>query len=122
MKKDKIIFWTSTGIISLMMCFSAYIYFTSPEAVAGFKHLGFPDYFRVELGVFKLLGAITLLAPLPNRIKEWAYAGFGINFISAIVAHLGSGDGFGQTAPIFVFMIILGISYIYHHKLDGLKQ
>ena len=79
MKKDKIIYWVSTGLISAMMLFSAYAYFTSSQISEAFKHLGFPDFFRVELGSAKLLGALVLLIPqIPVKIKEWAYAGFGI--------------------------------------------
>ena len=36
--------------------------------------LGFTDYFRMELAWAKLLGAVLLLAPVPARLKEWAYA------------------------------------------------
>ena len=38
--------------------------------------LGFTDYFHVELALAKLLGAVLLLAPVPARLKEWAYAAF----------------------------------------------
>jgi hypothetical protein len=34
-----------------------------------------------------------LLAPVPARLKEWAYAGFAINLVSALIAHLSVGDG-----------------------------
>ena len=58
-----------------------------------FTHLGFPAYFRVELAWAKLLGVVLLLAPVPARLKEWAYAGFAINLVSALIAHLAVGDG-----------------------------
>ena len=58
-----------------------------------FTHLGFPAYFRVELSWAKLLGVVLLLAPVPARLKEWAYAGFAINLGSALIAHLSVGDG-----------------------------
>ena len=44
--------------------------------------LGFTDYFRVELAWAKLLGAVLLLAPVPARLKEWAYAAFAITLVS----------------------------------------
>ena len=53
-----------------------------------FTHLGFPDYFRVELSWAKLLGVVLLLAPVPARLKEWAYAGFAISLGSALIALL----------------------------------
>jgi len=43
-----------------------------------FTRLALPDYFRVELAWAKLLGLVLLLAPVPARFKEWAYAGFAI--------------------------------------------
>src|SRR5215203_6730917 len=57
------------------------------------SHLGFPGYFRMELSWAKLLGVVLLLAPLPARLKEWAYAGFAITLGSALIPHLSVGDG-----------------------------
>ena len=64
MNKNKIIYWTSTAIVGAMMLMSGIMYFTSAEAIEGFKHTGFPDYFRKELGIAKLLGAVVLLLPI----------------------------------------------------------
>ena len=50
MRVKKIIYWTSTVLISLMMLSSAWGYFTNPDMKGAFVHLGFPDYFRIELG------------------------------------------------------------------------
>ena len=61
MKKDNIIYWVTTGLIGAMMLFSAYNYFTNAEMKAAFVHLGFPDYFRIELGVAKIFGVLALL-------------------------------------------------------------
>ncbi|MGZ8781271.1 MAG: DoxX family protein [Thermoanaerobaculia bacterium] len=43
-----------------------------PRVAEAFAHLGFPDYFRVELSWAKLLGVVLLLVPVPARLKEWA--------------------------------------------------
>ena len=118
MNKNKIIYWVTTGIISFMMLFSAYGYFTSPDMKAAFVHLGFPDYFRMELGVFKILGVAALLLPMiPSRIKEWAYAGFGLVFISAFIAHYSSGDPASAFITPLVMLGILAVSYTYSSKL-----
>ncbi len=119
MKKDKIIYWASTGIIVAMMLMSGFMYFTNPEVVTGFKMMGFPDYFRVELGTAKLIGALVLIIPqIPTRVKEWAYAGFGINFISAAITHVAINDVKGITMPI-VLIVLLIVSNIYLHKLKS---
>jgi hypothetical protein len=74
--------------------------------------LGFTDYFRVELAWAKLLGAVLLLAPVPARLKEWAYAAFAITLGSALIAHLSIGEGprrrgAGRRAP----GVLWGLSY-----------
>jgi hypothetical protein len=117
MKKNNIIYWAATGILSVMMLFSAYNYITNPQMADGFKHLGFSDTFRYELAVAKVLGALALLIPqVPLKIKEWAYAGFGITFISAAIAHFSSGDPVAVTIMPLVFLAVLVLSNIYLYK------
>jgi hypothetical protein len=89
----------------------------SDEAKGAFAHLGLPSYFRVELTVAKILGALALLIPaVPKRIKEFAYFGIAITVVSAIIAHAASGDGISHVIdPLIVFGILI-VSYVYHHK------
>lgn len=116
MKATKIIYWVSSSIVALMMSFSAYMYFTNPEVKEGFHLMGFPDYFRVELGIAKLLGAIVLLVPLARSFKEWAYAGFAITFISAFIAHTVSGHPVNTIVMPLIFFALLIVSYITYRK------
>jgi hypothetical protein len=64
MKTLKITYWATTVIVALMMTYSAYAYLTQAALLQAFQHLGFPDYFRIELAVAKLIGAALLLIPL----------------------------------------------------------
>jgi hypothetical protein len=117
MKKNQIIYWVTTGLVGLMMAFSASQYFTNPQMMEAFKHLGFPDYFRVELGALKFIGALVLLVPqVPARIKEWAYAGFGIVLISAAYSHFSIGDAMSAVVTPLVVFGVLCVSYVYFHK------
>lgn len=120
MKKNKIIFWVTTILFSGLMILSAVNYLTNKEMAEAFKHLGFPAYFRIELAIAKVVGALVLVLPFfGSNMKEWAYAGFGITLISASVAHASVGDGVGQvTAPLIVFLILL-TSYIYKNKMHN---
>jgi hypothetical protein len=86
-------FWVVTALLCLQIAFTAYAQLRLPQVAEAFTHLGFPGYFRVELSWAKLLGVVVLLAPVPPRMKEWAYAGFAITLVSALVAHLAVGDG-----------------------------
>lgn len=118
MKAIKITYWITTGMIVLMMLFSFYNYFFNPSLKDAYAHIGFPDWFRVELGIAKLLGALALGIPvIPVRIKEWAYVGFFINFFSAFIAHYEAGDpAFNLIAPLVVLLILV-VSYITFHKV-----
>ncbi|WP_316830785.1 DoxX family protein [Pedobacter aquatilis] len=116
-KTVNIIYWISTVLVSLMMIFSAYSYFSNPEVKKGFQHLGFPDYFRIELGIAKILGALILLAPVKGQIKEWAYAGFAIVFVSAFIAHTASGDPIANRFGPVVFLAVLLLSYFTYCRL-----
>ena len=86
-------FWIATALFCLQMSFTAYAQLTLPQVAEAFTHLGFPAYFRVELALAKLLGVLVLLAPVPARLKEWAYAGFAFDLTSAMIAHFSVGDG-----------------------------
>tara|TARA_R110002020_G_scaffold52026_6_gene146748 strand:- start:2702 stop:3055 length:354 start_codon:yes stop_codon:yes gene_type:complete len=116
--KNKIIYWTATSLVSLMMLFSAYAYFADPNVSAGFIAMGFKDFFRIELGIAKILGVLALLIPaIPMIVKEWAYAGFGITFISAFIAHSANGDPINALAMPFIAFAILVVSRIYLSKI-----
>jgi len=69
------------------------------------------------------LGALTLIIPqIPHRIKEWAYAGFGFDFIFAF-ASLWAVDGLnGLTFFPLLFLVILVFSYIAYHKMHNLTE
>jgi len=119
MKATKILYWTSTSLIAIMMLYTAYAYLANPALAQAFQHLGFPGYFRVELAVAKIAGAILLLAPVATRIKEWVYAGFAFTFVSAFIAHSVSGDPVVARVMVLVFLSVLLVSYISYNKLAG---
>lgn len=118
MNKLKITYWITTGIFSAMMLFSATMYFISPDMAQTFEHLGFPDYFRIELGIAKIFGVLILLAPFTGRLKEWVYAGFTINMISGSIAHAAVGDPISAVLTPLVFLGVLAVSYRTLQKLD----
>src|SRR5258707_14499396 len=82
-KTMTIVYWIVTALFCLQMSFTAYAELRLPQVAEAFTHLGFPAYFRVVLSWAKLLGVGLLLAPVPARLKEVAYAGFDIDLVSA---------------------------------------
>lgn len=118
MKTTKITYWTSTIFIFLLEGVMPALTSNTELARQGISHLGYPDYFGVMLTVFKILGAIVLILPKINaRVKEWAYAGFAINFICAAASHWVV-DGFGgQTIFPMIVFAVLSASYLSFHKI-----
>lgn len=93
-KATKILYWTVTALFCLQMGFTAYAQLRLPEVSGAFTRLGFPGYFRIELSWAKFAGIAALLIPIiPARVKEWAYAGFAITLVSALIAHFAMGEG-----------------------------
>lgn len=114
----RIAYWAVTALFCLQMGFTAYAQLTLPQVAESFAHLGFPSYFRVELSLAKFLGVILLLAPVPSRLKEWAYAGFAINLVSALIAHLAVGDGPDAWGWAAVTGILWGLSYALWRRVQ----
>ena len=70
--------------------------------------LGYPVYFLTILGVWKILGTITILVPKFPLMKEWAYAGFFFAMSGAIFSHTAS----GSTNEIFPSLLLLILTII----------
>ena len=111
-------FWIATTLLCLQMGFTAYAQLKLPQVAAAFTHLGFPGYFRVELSWAKFLGIVVLLAPVAARLKEWAYAGFAITLVSALIAHLSLGDGPDAWGWAAGTAVLWGLSYFFWRRLQ----
>jgi hypothetical protein len=113
-----IAFWIATGLFCLQMGFTAYAQLRLPQVAEMFTHLGFPDYFRVELSWAKLLGLVLLVAPVPARLKEWAHAGFAITLGSALIAHFALGDRLEVWVWAAATSVLWGLSYFLWRRLE----
>ena len=118
-KATAILFWIVTALFCLEMSFTAYAELRLPQVADAFTHLGFPGYFRVELSWAKLVGVLLLLAPLPPRVKEWAYAGFAIDLVSALIAHFAVGDTPDAWGFAAVTSVLWCLSYYFWRRLQG---
>jgi hypothetical protein len=118
-KAKVIIYWVLTAVFCLQVGFTAYAELRLPQVAAAFTHLGFPGYFRVELSWAKLIGVALLLAPVPARLKEWAYAGFAIDLSSAVIAHLAVGDGPQAWGWAAATRVLWGLSYLFWRRLQA---
>lgn len=117
MKKTSTWYWIVTILFAAFMIFSAIPdIMMSEEAVTMITGLGYPKYFVSFIGIAKLLGAIAILIPGLNRIKEWAYAGLFFDLIGATYSALAVG---GFMLPILFMILPIGflfLSYFLWHK------
>ena len=107
----KIAYWASTIVAALMLGFALSYLTGSPQVVAGFDHLGYPQHLRIVLGVAKPAAAVVLLLPGLRLLKEWAYAGAAFAWLMAFVAHWQAGDGIQSFMPLGL-LILLIVSYL----------
>jgi hypothetical protein len=114
-------FWIFTALFCLEMSFTAYYELASPGVGENFARLGFSSHaFHVELSVAKVLGVLALLVPMvPARFKEWAYAGFAINLVSALIAHLSMGDRPAALFPSATTSVLWALSYFFWRRLQA---
>ena len=95
-KKNKIIYWAATLWLALGMTVTGVGQLIKMKAGAGgtdsVTHLGYPLYILTILGIWKVLGVVTVLVPRFPLLKEWAYAGFFFLMTGAIASHLAVGD------------------------------
>jgi len=117
LKKEKIIYYTSTGLLTAMMLMSAGMYIFNHDAMAQtFTQLGYPSYIVYPLALAKILGLIAIWSNVSKTLKEWAYAGFFFDFILAFSAHINAGDG--EYLPAVFALILLMTSYCYWKKIE----
>jgi hypothetical protein len=110
MKIKVIAYWVCTVVIALCIgSGGAAQVLRVPQNVAGMTALGYPLHFIVLLGVWKVLGSLTLLAPGLRLVKEWAYAGIFIDLSGAVVAAVANaGAAFHVIAPIILIGVLAG--------------
>jgi hypothetical protein len=110
----------STAVFAILMGFSGVLYLTGAKAVVAAIHtLGYPDYFRVLLGIAKIAGVVALIGPVPMWLREWAYAGFTFTLIAAVSSHLLSGDVPAHAIPPLIALAVLMTSYLLRRRLAG---
>lgn len=108
MNVRRVAYWIATSLTALAFLSGGIFQVVGvPEARAGIAALGYPAYFAALLGIWKILGALVILAPRTPLIKEWAYAGLAFDLTAASYSHIAVGD---PAAKAVVPIVILGIA------------
>jgi DoxX-like protein len=107
-----ILFWTTTILGPTSFVIGGIFGLTqSEEVIKATQHLGYPAYFGLLLGFWKLAGAIAITVPGLPRVKEWAYAGFAFDLTAASISHAAVGDPTSEVIAPFVFLALVVASW-----------
>lgn len=116
-KSNKILYYVSTGLLTLLMGFSATMYFVNFEEVSQtFQGLGYPVFIIKPLAVAKILGLIAIWTKRSRQLMEWAYAGFFFDTLLALQAHIEVGDGMWQASAVGIVLVF--VSYRTNRNLE----
>jgi len=124
-RTTNIVYWISTIIFALLMIFSAIGGIQPSQQAIQLIHdgLGYPVYFIQFISIAKLLGAIVILIPGLNRVKEWAYAGLFFDLAGAIFSGVASSGKFDPMMLTMVIWILPGVlSYYFWHKKINTRE
>lgn len=113
-KRNKIIYWISTGWLALGMVSTGGVQLLGVKEEVDFVvKLGYPPYFLPLLGVWKILGAVAILVPRFPLVKEWAYAGFFFSMSGAIYSHIAFGNPVKDIFPSLLLLMLTIVSWYF---------
>jgi len=113
-KRNKIIYWIATAWLTLGMLSTGIVQLMKTKGeVDLMTHLGYPIYFLMILGVWKMLGVVAILFPGFRVLKEWAYAGFFFAMSGAVISHLIVGSGAKEFFGPMLLVVLTVISWYF---------
>lgn len=111
-KRNNIIYWIATIWLALGMVSTGIVQLIRmQEEVDVITNLGYPVYILTILGVWKMLGVVTVLVPKFPLLKEWAYAGFFFAMSGAAFSHLVVGDGAKELFGPTLLLVLTAVSW-----------
>lgn len=113
-KRNKIIYWIATIWLALGMASTGIVQLMKLEKeVDSITKLGYPVYFLTILGIWKILGVITVLIPNFALLKEWAYAGFFFVMTGATFSRIALGDPVNEIFPSLLLLALTFVSWYF---------
>ena len=113
-KARLVAYWILTAYLAFESILSAvwdFNWLNKGYAINLMQQLGYPSYFLILKGICTLLAAPVFVLPGMRLLKEWAYFGTFLIYISAIVSHLAVRDSFKNLIPPIIFFAIAVASW-----------
>ncbi|MEO0506122.1 MAG: DoxX family protein [Bacteroidota bacterium] len=103
-------YYTFLGLFSTMILVSLFKHlFMYDQMVLEYAKLGYPEHLVQPLAIAQAVGLGTIWYNRSKRLLEWAYAGFILNLVFAIIAHYVS--KYGNGAPAVICLVLLFSTY-----------
>jgi len=108
-RNQVVVYWITTAVLALELTLGGlWDVLRVPQVQEVTDRLGYPGYFLVILGVWKLLGAIAVIVPRFPRLKEWAYAGVVFNLTGALASHIAS--RMIEAGTLVYLLVMMGVT------------
>lgn len=121
MKKRYTTYLVFLGLFSLMILASLYKHlFDYQTMVQEYAKLGYPEHLVQPLAIAQFAGLFTIFYNKSKRLLEWAYGGFILNLVFAIIAHYVS--KYGNGAPAVICLALLFTTYFLSNKRKPIKE
>lgn len=103
------VYWVTTALLASELSLGGvWDILRVPQVRVVIDRLGYPAYFLVILGIWKLLGAVAVIIPRFPRLKEWAYAGVVFNLTGALASNLIS--RVTDAGPLVYLVLMMGVT------------
>jgi putative oxidoreductase len=99
-----------TGLLAVVFFASGVVKLIPLDvAVQGFARWGYPDWFRIAVGLAEVVGAVLLVVPSAQWIGA---AGLSIMMVGAAITHLMTqGEAARVLVPVVLFLLLLGVAF-----------
>ena len=112
MKTRKIFYWICTVLIAFFFLSGGVVdLLRPPQALEGMTQLGYPAYFMIILGAWKVLGGAVILLPGLRLVKEWAYAGIIFDLTGASASHIAVHDNLQHILTPLILAALVAASW-----------
>lgn len=110
-RRHIIAYWVTTALVIFELVLGGvWDVLQVPQARGVIERLGYPLYFLVILGIWKLLGAVALVIPGFPRLKEWAYAGVIFDLTGAVASLSAAGFADAGTLAYPIVMTAVAVA------------